>query len=48
VGYAIGTLVTGRYLGVRLLDAIWVRLVDRTAGPAYPALRDAELASRRP
>lgn len=44
VGYAIGTLVTRDYLGVRLLDAIWVRLVDRSASPAYPALRAAEEA----
>lgn len=47
VGYAIGTLISGRYLGVRLLDWVWVRLVDRGASPAYPALRAAELARAR-
>ncbi len=34
-GYAIGTTVTRRGLGVRLLDWLWIRWVDRNARPAW-------------
>lgn len=36
LGYALGHLVIDRYWGVRLLDWIWVRFVDRKATPAFP------------
>jgi membrane-associated phospholipid phosphatase len=36
LGYALGHLIIDRYWGVRLLDWIWVKLVDRTATPAFP------------
>ncbi len=42
IGWLLGAWVTRGYLGVRLLDALWVRCVDRRASPAYPALRAAE------
>jgi undecaprenyl-diphosphatase len=34
-GYVIGAVVTRRGLGVRLLDWVWVRTVDRNAEPAW-------------
>lgn len=34
-GYAIGATITRRGLGVRLLDWVWTRWVDRTARPAW-------------
>lgn len=36
LGIALGHLVINRYWGVRLLDWIWVRVVDRGALPAFP------------
>lgn len=48
VGWAVGwamTWVALRYaVGVRGLDWIWTRLVDRSATPAYPGLVRAESA----
>jgi membrane-associated phospholipid phosphatase len=38
VGYAIGAVVTRRGLGVRLLDWVWIRFVDRAAAPAWGRL----------
>ncbi len=35
-----GPLISG-YWGVRLLDALWIRLIDPEATPAYPAVRQA-------
>lgn len=40
LGLVLGGWMCSGYRGVRLLDAVWVRLVDRHASPAYPALRD--------
>lgn len=39
VGFAIGAVVTRRGLGVRLLDRVWLRFVDRSAVPAWPRTR---------
>ena len=36
LGYALGHLVIDRYWGVRLLDRLWIGLVDRNAAPAFP------------
>jgi membrane-associated phospholipid phosphatase len=41
-GWLIGRCVVGSYSGVRLLDWIWVRMVNRKAVPAYPALAAAD------
>lgn len=50
VGWTAGwamTWVALRYAaGVRGLDRIWVRLIDRSAKPAYPGLMAAEAARR--
>jgi membrane-associated phospholipid phosphatase len=43
-GWLIGQCVIAPYSGVRLLDWIWVRLVNRAAIPAYPALAAADRA----
>lgn len=42
VGLGCGCLAVHRAMGVRLVDWMWVRLVDREAVPARPALEDAE------
>ncbi|MFN7020184.1 MAG: phosphatase PAP2 family protein [Phycisphaerales bacterium] len=47
VGYAIGSTITRNGLGVRLLDRIWIRFVDRAAKPAWPVLRAASPPPRR-
>lgn len=44
IGWAVTWPVVYRGWGVRVLDWIWVRLVDRTATPAYPALARDERA----
>lgn len=36
LGYALGHVVVDRYWGVRLIDWIWMRIVDRKATPAFP------------
>ncbi len=41
-GWLIGRCVVGSYAGVRLLDWVWVRVVNRAAVPAYPALAAAD------
>lgn len=50
VGWTVGwamTWVALRYaVGVRGLDWVWVRLIDRSATPAYPVLAAAEAARR--
>jgi membrane-associated phospholipid phosphatase len=46
VGYAIGTLVTAHGAGIRLLDTLWVRLIDRSARPAWPGVLAAEHQAR--
>lgn len=38
LGSAIAVPIARRHLGVRLMDRIWVRLINRTAQPALPAL----------
>lgn len=38
-------LAVSRYWGVRLLDAAWLRLVDRSATPAWPRVAAAALSS---
>jgi membrane-associated phospholipid phosphatase len=42
VGVAAASLAMRRCLGVRLLDAIWCRFIDRNAEPAWPAVVDRE------
>lgn len=37
-GWLIGRCVVGNHAGVRLVDWVWVRVVDRAAKPALPAL----------
>lgn len=37
-GWLIGRCVVGNYAGVRLLDWLWKRLVNRSAAPAFPAM----------
>ncbi len=44
LGLLVSRLVVEHYLGVRLLDWIWVRLVDRQAMPALPRVLEAESA----
>lgn len=46
VGWIVSYWITRRYLGVRLLDAIWVRFINRSAGPALPGLLQTEVRSR--
>ena len=36
LGFFIGSLVIGRLLGTRLLDGMWVTLIDRNATPSAP------------
>lgn len=43
LGFALGSVVVNRYWGVRALDWVWVRVVDRKASPAFPASRRADL-----
>lgn len=43
-GWLIGRCIIAPYAGVRGLDWLWVRLVNRTATPAYPALAAADRA----
>lgn len=43
LGLALGSLVIHRYWGVRALDWVWGRVVDRKATPAFPASRRADL-----
>lgn len=43
-GWLIAEWITRGYLGVRLLDTIWTRLVDRSAKPALEAQIAAEAA----
>jgi membrane-associated phospholipid phosphatase len=38
IGWAVSWPVIHRGWGVRALDWIWIRLIDRSATPAYPAL----------
>lgn len=46
-GWAIGDVVTRNGLGVRLLDWVWVRFVDRGATPSWPGIvRDQVTGSR--
>jgi membrane-associated phospholipid phosphatase len=40
---ALASVVVRRYWGVRGLDWLWKRVVDRGAGPAFPATRRADL-----
>ncbi|RMH24593.1 MAG: phosphatase PAP2 family protein [Planctomycetota bacterium] len=37
----VASPVISGYWGVRLLDLAWIRLIDRTASPAYPIVRQA-------
>jgi membrane-associated phospholipid phosphatase len=46
-GWLIGRAVVPRYAGVRLVDWVWVRAVDRRAVPAFPALAAADRARAR-
>ncbi|MBY0311282.1 MAG: phosphatase PAP2 family protein [Phycisphaerales bacterium] len=46
LGWLIAFYITHQYLGVRLLDAFWVRFVNRSATPAFPALFEAEGRTR--
>ena len=40
IGVLISLVCARKLLGVRLLDWVWVRLVDRDARPAWPSLVD--------
>jgi membrane-associated phospholipid phosphatase len=44
VAYPLAYVVTHRYWGVRGLDWVWVRVVDRKATPAFPGLYQRERA----
>jgi len=44
LGWLIGRLVVPTYSGVRLLDWVWTRVIDRSAQPALPTLLAAERA----
>ncbi|MEO1129368.1 MAG: phosphatase PAP2 family protein [Planctomycetota bacterium] len=44
LGFIIGSVVIRRLWGVRLLDWIWVRFVDRSAKPAWPRYVEASSA----
>lgn len=46
LGLLIGVPVARRHLGVRWMDWVWCRLIDRKARPALPALLEAERVSR--
>lgn len=48
VGIAAAQAATGGYWGVRALDWIWKRWVDRQASPALPQVLQAERARRAP
>ncbi|MCC6322178.1 MAG: phosphatase PAP2 family protein [Phycisphaerales bacterium] len=39
IGAAIGTVVTRRGCGVRVVDWVWIRFIDRTAQPIWPRLK---------
>lgn len=43
-GFGIGALVSWHYLGVRLIDWLWKKLVDRDAQPALPGVLSVEAA----
>jgi membrane-associated phospholipid phosphatase len=38
LGWLIGRCVVGNYAGVRLMDWVWKRAVNREATPVYPAM----------
>ncbi len=38
IGWILATLAIGGFWGVRTLDWVWLRLVDRQATPAWPAI----------
>jgi membrane-associated phospholipid phosphatase len=46
LGIAIALPIVRAHAGVRLVDSVWRRIVDRDATPALPALLDAERAAR--
>ena len=46
-GYAIAAAVVHQFLGVRLIDTLWRRLINPHASPALPAIRETELAATR-
>lgn len=46
-GAAIGLAVTRNGLGVRLLDWIWIRFIDRSAQPMWPRIRDGVASTGR-
>ena len=47
MGWLIATVAVRGLWGVRALDWLWVRAVDRDADPAWPAVAEAERARRR-
>lgn len=47
VALSITPPLVRNYAGVRLLDAVWIRFIDRSATPAFPRIADADGAAAR-